>query len=87
MSQPLTKGQIKKKNRHEISYLDTHTQTLFLTHIHTHHVLQKQDKTYGNAQDETVITVSTSSILHGRKTNHSYTHEGGFLFHRHGKKQ
>lgn len=62
----------------------THKQSL--TRVHSH-VLQKQDKTYSNAQDETVITVPTSLILHGRKTNHSNTHDGGFLFHRHGKKQ
>lgn len=61
MSQPLT-----KKHGHEISYLDTHTHAR--THTPHHNSLWKREKTYSNAQDETVITVSTSSFLHEKFT-------------------
>lgn len=49
----------KKKRKTDMkSLFQTLTHKQSLTRVHNH-VLQKQDKTYSNAQDETVITVST----------------------------
>lgn len=56
MSQPLTKGQEKKKRREKTdmkSLFQTLAHKRSRTHIHSH-VLRKQDKTYSNVQDETV---------------------------------
>lgn len=46
--------------------LSRHTHTR--THTPHHNSLWKREKTYSNAQDETVITVSTSSFLHEKFT-------------------